>query len=117
MRRDHSRTFVSTTNLSRSRAISTNVSACATNTAASTETKSLPKSDLGQSVSSRQNAARPPAPATGVPAISLDSIGLDADADDIALPVDRLDDGRRARIIAEDLPQPAHAHIDAAVER
>src|SRR5204863_90770 len=44
------------------------------------------------------------------------SVAHDADADHITLAVDGLDDVRRARVIAQDLPQAADAHVDAAVE-
>src|SRR5262249_18932097 len=39
-----------------------------------------------------------------------------ADADDVSLTIHRLDDLRSACIIAENLPQTADAHIDAAIE-
>ena len=42
---------------------------------------------------------------------------LDRHADDVALAVNGLDDRRRARVVAQRLPQAADAHIDAAIER
>src|SRR5688500_15592664 len=44
-------------------------------------------------------------------------VSLDRHSDHVALTVHRLDDPRRARVIAKCLPQSAHAHVDAAVER
>src|SRR5438477_10758967 len=44
------------------------------------------------------------------------SVAHDNDADHVTLTVDGLDDVRRARVIAQELPQAADAHVDAAVE-
>ena len=44
------------------------------------------------------------------------SAGLDADTDDIALPIHRLDDLGCTRIIPENLSQAADADIDAAIQ-
>src|SRR6184192_3767469 len=44
------------------------------------------------------------------------SVAHDIDADHVTLAVDGLDDVRGARVIAQDLPQAADAHVDAAVE-
>src|SRR5256886_7016318 len=53
---------------------------------------------------------------TGASRYCAASVAHDVDADHITLAVDGLDDVRRARIIAQDLPQAADAHVDAAVE-
>src|SRR5690349_14677821 len=42
---------------------------------------------------------------------------LDGHANDITFTVYCLDDARDARIVAENLAQPADAHVDAAIER
>src|SRR5688572_17124653 len=42
---------------------------------------------------------------------------LDQDTNDITFTVNRLDDARTPRVVAEDLAQPADAHVDAPVER
>ena len=47
----------------------------------------------------------------GVPGAG-DSVAHDVDTDDIALAVDRLDDLRRACVVAKNLPQAADAHVD-----
>src|SRR5678816_3362820 len=45
------------------------------------------------------------------------SFRLDRNAEHVTFAVDGLDDARRAGVIAQDLAQPAHALIDAAIER
>src|SRR5687768_14237363 len=45
------------------------------------------------------------------------SRAFDDDANDITFTMDGLDDARRARVVADDLAQPADAHVDAAIER
>src|SRR5262245_57710216 len=41
---------------------------------------------------------------------------FDGHANDITFTVNSLDDARAPRIVAEYLPQPADAHVDAAIE-
>src|SRR5579864_434249 len=99
MRRDHSRTLPCMTKRSRSWAMSTSATIWAMSTATTEAAISRPNSDCGHSRSRRERL-----------------LAFDADADDIALAVDGLDDLRSAGIVTENLPQPTDAHIDAAVE-
>src|SRR5262249_10445187 len=103
MRRVHSRTLPCSTNRSRSCAISTSATACASSTAATEAASSRPNRDCGHN---RRSIG---------PGGEL--LGEYVDADHVPLAVHGLDDLRRARIIAENLAQPADAHVDAAVER
>src|SRR5437879_1319493 len=105
MRRDHSRTLPCKTKCSRSWAISNSPVACASSTASAEAAISLPNSDWGHTDNCIASH------------VTYGSAGFDADANDITLAVDGLDDLRSARGIAEDLPQPADPHVDAAVER
>src|SRR5688500_13562985 len=47
----------------------------------------------------------------------VNSSAFDGDANDITFSVNCLDDARTPSIVAEDLAQPADAHVDAAIER
>src|SRR5205807_7303902 len=54
--------------------------------------------------------------AGGASSQSRSLVGRHRYADHVTLAVDGLDDLRRARVVAEDLPQAADAHVDAAIE-
>src|SRR6516162_6914042 len=103
MRRVHSRTLPCITKRSRSCAISTSATAWASSTAATEAASSRPNRDCGHNRSSIGRCRM--------------LLGEYVDADHVPLAVHRLDDLRRARIVAENLPQAADAHVDAEVER
>src|SRR5205823_7549647 len=102
-RRAHSRTLHCCTKRSCAWARRESAATSARTTAQTVAASSRPKSDCGQS--GRRIVGRAGA-----------SVGRHRDADHVALAVYGLDDLRRARVVAEDLPQAADAHVDAAIE-
>jgi hypothetical protein len=102
-RRDHSRTEACTKVRSRSRETSNREIRVAASTPMNTAKNSCPNSELGHRDGRHLQI---PCALSG---------GLDTNPNDVPLSVDGLYDLRGTCIISQQLPQAAHAHIDAAI--